>query len=151
MGDVSCDRLPSPRRRGWSHANMNRVMGTHALKAPSRTRPPKDARGRDIELAPVRPLLVRIVARWNPHQIWLFGSRARGDGRPTSDWDLLVVVPDELAEVEFDPLIGWRMQKEAGIRADVIPCRVSEFRDDRATPNTICYEVVKEGVLLYER
>ncbi len=130
---------------------MAQAMGPRSLEALSLVRAPKDARGRDIPLASIRHLLDRIVATWNPHQIWLFGSRARGDGRSTSDWDLFVVVPDDVAESSLDPVIGWRLQKEAGIRADVIPCRASDFEEDRCTPNTLCYEAATAGVLLVQR
>jgi predicted nucleotidyltransferase len=36
----------------------------------------------------------QIVRRFQPVQIILFGSRARGDAKPNSDVDLLVVLPD---------------------------------------------------------
>jgi predicted nucleotidyltransferase len=36
----------------------------------------------------------RIVDGFNPLQLILFGSRARGDARWDSDYDLLVVMPD---------------------------------------------------------
>jgi len=29
-------------------------------------------------------------------EIWLFGSRARGDNRPDSDWDIIILVDKEL-------------------------------------------------------
>ena len=34
--------------------------------------------------------------------LWLYGSRARGDARPTSDWDLLVLLnrPQEASEFQ---------------------------------------------------
>ena len=130
---------------------MSRSSETGAEVASSipATRP--DLRGREIELTPVRTLLERIVERWKPRQIWLFGSRARGDSQPSSDWDLLVVVPDEVEDVDLDPLIGWRLQNEAHIQADVIPCRASDFLEDRETRNTLAFEVATAGVLIYER
>lgn len=36
----------------------------------------------------------RLVAAYEPERIYLFGSKARGDEGPDSDYDLLVVVPD---------------------------------------------------------
>ncbi|MBK7395926.1 MAG: nucleotidyltransferase domain-containing protein [Myxococcales bacterium] len=99
----------------------------------------------------VRPLLTRIRAAWNPRQIWLFGSRARGEARADSDWDVLVVVPDDLDEGAFDPVVGWRLQRDLPIRADVFPCRSTEFEEDRDTPNTLAYEAWHRGVLLDER
>ena len=37
-------------------------------------------------------LLDRVVAYFRPARVILFGSRARGDHQPDSDYDLLVVV-----------------------------------------------------------
>lgn len=113
---------------------------------------PKDGRGRNLELSALRPLLARIIEQWNPLQIWLFGSRARGDASPTSDWDLFVVAPDDVPDRELDdPLIGWRLRRKSGVRADVITCRGRDFVEDRSTPNTMAFEVATDGVLIYER
>ena len=109
--------------------------------------PVTDARGKPIDLHPVRALLDRIVARWHPLQVWLFGSRARGTAVTDSDWDLLVVVPDELAPAGFDdPMTVWQVKRGAGVRTDVLVCRASEFEDDRTTHNTIAYDAAVEGV-----
>jgi uncharacterized protein len=56
---------------------------------------PQDARRQPINISQLRFLLARIEETYRPLQVWLFGSRARGDARPDSDWDLLVVVPDD--------------------------------------------------------
>lgn len=109
--------------------------------------PPTDARGTPIDLRPVQPLLERISSSWRPREIWLFGSRARGTAGADSDWDLLVVVPDELAATGFDdPKTVWNVKHGAGVRADVLVCRASEFDEDRGTHNTIAYDAAVEGV-----
>lgn len=109
--------------------------------------PPRDARGNPIDLGPVQPLLERLIASWHPRDIWLFGSRARGTAQPDSDWDILLVVPDELALPGFDdPMAVWRAKYGTGVRADVLLCRSSEFEDDRGTHNTIAYDAAVEGV-----
>ena len=48
-------------------------------------------------------------------QLWLYGSRARGDNRPDSDWDLLVLVDKDKQQLQdFDryayPFVemGWQ-------------------------------------------
>jgi len=59
-----------------------------------------DGRG---SLAPVPshrdPLLGEIVRRltevYRPKRIYLFGSTARGDAGPDSDYDLMIVLPDD--------------------------------------------------------
>jgi predicted nucleotidyltransferase len=37
----------------------------------------------------------RLVAAYGPERIYLFGSMARGDAGPDSDYDVLVVVADD--------------------------------------------------------
>ena len=106
---------------------------------------------RHVDVAAIQRLLDRIVARWNPQQVWLFGSRARGDATPDSDWDLFVVVDDSAGDDELDPGVGRHLRRECGVRADVIPWRASEFAEFRRTPNTLAYWVASEGVLLHER
>lgn len=66
---------------------------------------------------------------------------------PESDWDLLVVVPDDLAPEGFDdPKTIWHVKRGTGVPADVLVCRASEFEEDRATHNTIAYDAAVEGV-----
>jgi len=103
------------------------------------------------DLTPLEPLVRRVLARWQPFQIWLFGSRARGDAQPSSDWDLLVVLPDETPDAELDPLVGWNLQKGSGVRADVLACRKSDFLEDKSTPNTLAFDAAVDGVLVYEQ
>lgn len=111
---------------------------------------PKPKRRKKLDLAPIQPLLDAIQAAWDPAQIWLFGSRARGTATPQSDWDLLVVVSDELApSLEADPLLVWRVQRQVRVRADLIPCGQSDFVIASEIPNLLAYEAKHHGVLIY--
>jgi uncharacterized protein len=110
-----------------------------------------DRRGAPIDLAQIEPLLDRIIAQWDPEAIWLFGSRARGDARDWSDWDVFVIVGDDVADEAIDHVARWRLRKDSGVRADVFPCRAGEFREDAGTPNTLAHEVATAGVLIHER
>jgi len=109
-----------------------------------------DLKGRTIDLAPAWPLLDRVLREWNPERIQLFGSRARGDANPDSDWDILVVVP-EASLVAADPLVPWRLRRDSGVRADVVVYSSREFEAERNVPNTLAYEAASSGVALYER
>ena len=109
-----------------------------------------DAQGKTLDVTPIRQLMERIIAEFRPHEVRLFGSRARGEARVTSDWDLFVIVPDDL-EATDDLFAGYRLRRETRTRADVILCPASEFIDDRDTPNTLAYEAAHNGVRIYER
>lgn len=52
-------------------------------------------------------------------QLWLYGSRARGDNRPDSDWDLLLLIDKDVQQLkDFDafayPFIemGWQLGQD---------------------------------------
>jgi predicted nucleotidyltransferase len=107
---------------------------------------------RSIDLEPIRPILARVIERWQPLQIWLFGSRARGENRADSDWDLLAVVPDCPEPADFDdPMTVWRVKREPGISSDLVVYRTSDFNEDRSVPNTLAYSTSIDGLLVYER
>jgi predicted nucleotidyltransferase len=95
------------------------------------------------------PLLARIIAAMRPEQIWLFGSRAKGGARPTSDWDLLVVVSDDATDDELDLMHAWQVVRDLRIPADVIPVRRSEFEEARDHAGTLARTVVGEGRQIY--
>jgi predicted nucleotidyltransferase len=105
-----------------------------------------------LDTRAIAGLMRRIVSAWNPDAIWLFGSRARGTAEPDSDWDLLVVVPDAVAEGgATDPMAAWELRKLAGARADLVVCAASEFDDAKSVPNTLAYEAFHFGRRLLGR
>ena len=110
----------------------------------------RDVNGRLLDIGPIKPLVVRIVEAFQAQEIRLFGSRVRGEAASTNDWDLFVIVPDDLAALE-DMFAGYRLRREMRVRADVVLCPISEFEEDRDTPNTLAYEAAHHGVAIYER
>lgn len=83
-----------------------------------------------------------------PEAIWLFGSRARGDNRPESDWDILVELPDDADPGLRDPLVGWRMQRELGLPATIVTATTSELAEGWGSVNTLGFEIARDGLLL---
>lgn len=110
----------------------------------------RDARGQALDVRPIDHLLARIIEEFHALEIRLFGSRARGDFSPSSDWDLFVIVPDDLDAVD-DLFAGYRLRRETRMRADIVLCPVAEFVEDRDTPNTLAYEASHHGIVIYER
>lgn len=104
------------------------------------------------DLSPIKKLLDLIVETWSPKAIWLFGSRARGGAHPSSDWDLLVLVSDKVAEAgATDPFAAWNLRRRAKANADLIVLSEEDFEEDSKTVNTLSYEVKLNGITVYEQ
>lgn len=98
----------------------------------------------------LKTLVDRIVAVFQPEAVWLFGSRARGDARADSDYDFLVVVPDDTPPDRR----SWRrtnlVEREPGVGLDILPVRRSTFHRERGMVGTTGYKAVHEGRVVYE-
>ena len=97
----------------------------------------------------IRKMVHRIVDRFNPEQVYLFGSHGRGDAGPDSDYDLLVVVA-----ASDEP--GYRRMQRAqaalwGIwaAADVFVLTREEFARQRTVVASLASAAVAEGRVLY--
>jgi len=92
----------------------------------------------------------RIVRRFHPERIILFGSHARGEAGPDSDVDLLVVMP----------FLGSKREKQLEIRLalrnihvpkDIMVTTPEEFQWRKEVPGTIERPAAREGKVLYAR
>lgn len=93
----------------------------------------------------------RLVAACRPERIWLFGSRARGEQRPDSDLDLLVVVPDG-ADVPAARQAARESLRLLGADVDIDLHAMShrDFHDRLHLRASFPATVVREGRILYE-
>ena len=96
-------------------------------------------------------VVARLVEGLHPDAIYLFGSRARGGHRPESDFDLLVVMPDEAGEAGRDYLRAHGPVVGLGVGCDVVPCLRSDFERAKDRPTSLCHEADRRGRKLYER
>jgi len=94
----------------------------------------------------LEPLLSNIKTTYAPVSILLFGSRARGDNRVDSDWDLLVLLPDEAPARLLDPYLAWEVKQGAGVKADIVCEYEAEFLKSQTVANTLAYEVKSHAV-----
>jgi predicted nucleotidyltransferase len=101
----------------------------------------------NAELKNAVDIIVRAV---NPDKIILFGSRARGDHKKSSDYDLLVLkegVPHRREMV-------WKIEKSLRgtcFDADIIVETPKHFKELVSDPYMVYASINKEGKTIYEK
>jgi len=94
-------------------------------------------------------LVRRLVEAYQPERIYLFGSVARGDASPDSDYDLLLVVPDDAPPEPRRSRLAYEALRGTGTAADVLVCTSSYFEDRRLLKASLPGTVLREGRLLH--
>jgi uncharacterized protein len=92
----------------------------------------------------------RLVKRFGPERIILFGSQARGTADEHSDVDLLVIT--KFSGKRRPLIVAMDLAlKGVGIARDIIVLTPEEFERDKEIPGTIARPAAREGKVLYER
>ena len=106
--------------------------------------------GRASEGEALDAVVARVAAAVDPQAIWLFGSRARGDARSDSDFDLLVVgkpigglTSDDYEKVD-------KAINGLGIGCDLVPCSAEDFRVAAALKTSFVAQILTEARCVYE-
>lgn len=121
-----------------------------------RTRAPVAAKARigplpDV-LRPGSEELRQLAARYGLRLVVLFGSRARGERRPDSDFDIAVQMEEPFSR-RSSPLTETEAQALRGLHADLQHLlrtgRVDLVLLDRASP-LLAHRVARDGIPLFE-
>jgi uncharacterized protein len=102
------------------------------------------------EQAALNAVVSRLVAVLDPQAIWLFGSRARGDHRPDSDFDLLVVAKENGGFGSNDYIKAYRAGVGLGVDCEVVPCSHDDFEDALTTHTSFVSQIVAHGRQVFE-
>jgi HEPN domain-containing protein/predicted nucleotidyltransferase len=95
----------------------------------------------------IERMVQRIVKKFHPEKIILFGSQARGDARPDSDVDLLIVMPVEGSVHEK----RWEIRealRPLPVPVDVIVTTPEDFAWRKDVVGTIEWPAAREGKVL---
>ena len=98
----------------------------------------------------IETMVERLVDRFDPDQIILFGSQARGTARPGSDVDLLVIMPvtgsKRARQLEMRVALH-----DIAVPKDIILATPDEVARRRDIVGTIIRPALREGKVLYAR
>jgi len=99
------------------------------------------------------PLLAEMVRRlvegYHPERIYLFGSTARGDAGPDSDYDLLIVVSDDVPASRRSPDLGYAVAEGLPRSGDFLVWTRHRFDSRLHLKASLPSTVLREGKLLY--
>ena len=107
-----------------------------------------------VSAGPTQPLLDKVRSCLlsaldpQPERIVAFGSRVRGDARPQSDLDLIVVLRTNASPAERAVVCG-RPLRGLGVALDVIVYTPEEYARYRTYPSSIVRTAEREGIVLH--
>lgn len=91
----------------------------------------------------------RLVERFRPQRIVLFGSHAKGTARSSSDIDLLIIAPSD--EPRWQRVVPvYRALAGLGIPKDIVWWTPEEIAEWRGVKSHFINTVLGEGKVLYE-
>jgi uncharacterized protein len=134
---------------GEGHEGAERAAWSREIAAPSL------AGGAVLPPVAIDPWLTTIVGRIvravDPLRIILFGSRARGDARPDSDYDLLVIL-EEVSDRRGSKLAIRGSFQDLPTPADILVASIDEV-DGRVPgrPMGATFWALQEGQTIYDR
>ena len=93
-------------------------------------------------------LVRQIVDVVHPLRIFLFGSAARGEAGPSSDLDLLAVMPEGVHRRKTAQEL-YRKIRNAGVAFDVLVATPTDLEENRDDPGLIYRSILEEGREVY--
>jgi predicted nucleotidyltransferase len=133
----------------WRIGSANADALAHRAhgSTPSSYSPPPTVRNPAIRRAWSK-VMESIVSTFHPRRVVVFGSQARGDARPDSDLDLLVVF-DDLEDRRERRVQLRRLMSHEAFAKDVLVATPADV--ERPPFGSALAEAVREGVTVYER
>ncbi|OGP73661.1 MAG: DNA polymerase III subunit beta [Deltaproteobacteria bacterium RBG_13_58_19] len=94
-------------------------------------------------------ILQRLVQVFQPERIYLFGSKARDDAGIDSDYDLMIVVPDEAPPERRRSRLAYQALRGTRAAADILVWTRQAFDSRLHLPASLPATIAREGKLLY--
>jgi uncharacterized protein len=115
------------------------MTAVHVPTVDKRTRIPQKA---------IDQVVQQIVEKFKPQKIILFGSYARGDFRPESDVDLLVVMETPLRESQIELEIHRYLNVMFGL--DLLVYTPKRLKERVEMSDWFVQDILREGKVMYD-
>jgi len=100
----------------------------------------------------IKETILNVAKEYNVEidKIILFGSRARGDFREDSDWDILIVTKEKLNRKNYLTIYSKiiNILYEKNIQCDLVIMDKETFEKKKDIVNTIANEALIEGIII---
>jgi predicted nucleotidyltransferase len=90
-----------------------------------------------------------LVAAYTPDRIYLFGSASRGDTNADSDYDLMMIVPDDAAAERRSAALAYDALWTLGAAVDVLVWTKTAFDRRAHLKASLPGTVLREGTLVH--
>ncbi len=117
-------------------------------KRPGKPQPERWYRGTDIPMRVIRDFARRVVERFDPEKIILFGSQAYGTPHADSDVDILVVMP---AYSQLSKAARIARECDPCFPLDIIVRTPENMRWRLEEGDSFLREITSRGKVLYEK
>ncbi|MBU0510984.1 MAG: nucleotidyltransferase domain-containing protein [Chloroflexi bacterium] len=127
---------------------MTEISTLQVPKSPTKRLPPNLAQWK-VDVSLMNEIVLRIVKVISPQKIILFGSQARGDARPESDLDILVIADTKRPRYRrAAPLYG--ALSDIIMPMDIMVYSPDEVEEWSGVRQAFITTAIREGKVLYE-
>jgi predicted nucleotidyltransferase len=99
---------------------------------------------------PLKEIIKRIVEEANPDQIILFGSRAKGEDKRWSDYDICVLVKKGVNLKDLEKRLYLKLYGTK-VAVDIIAEFTDRFEEVKQNRYLVYHEIEKYGEIVYEK
>lgn len=103
------------------------------------------------EDAVLADIVERLVRAFQPESIYLFGSKARNEAGLDSDYDLMVIVPDDALPERRRSRRAYEALRGTGTAADVLVWTRERFATRLHVVASLPATIVREGTMVYDK
>jgi predicted nucleotidyltransferase len=97
----------------------------------------------------LKQIVGRLIEAYRPEKIYLFGSQARGEATVESDFDLMIIVPDDAEQERKRSRLAYEVLWGIKASVDVLVWTASQFQQHLHLKASLPALIMNEGKLLH--